>query len=161
MVYVQYQLAKHTNFLLLKTFLTAFLVFNLFIIFTETVMGLMNTSVYPGQSPSFMCEVPSTIPLQFTWYLNDQLVSNVTGSHMNVTASSSYTLNNVNYSDDNSNVRCSVAGSELVVNSSVAYLTGKLLWLTFQVICFKDTKLHYMYAIRIHLHCIYISMVSY
>ena len=88
-------------------------------------MGLMNTSVFPGQFAFFMCEIPSTIPLQFTWYLNDQLVSNVTGSHMNVTASSSYTLNNVNYSDDNSNVRCSVAGSELAVNSSVVYLTGK------------------------------------
>ena len=97
--------------------------------FTGTIMELMNTSVFPGQYASFMCEVPSTIPLQFTWYLNDQLVSNVTGSHMNVTASSSYTLNNVNYSDDNSNVRCSVAGSELVVNSSVVYLTGKSLWL--------------------------------
>ena len=92
-------------------------------------MGLMNTSVFPGQSASFMCEVPSTIPLQFTWYLNDQLVSNVTGSHMNVTASSSYTLNNFNYSDDNSNVTCSVAGSELLVNSSVVYLTGRLLCL--------------------------------
>ena len=92
-------------------------------------MGLMNTSVFPGEYVSFMCEVPSTIPLQFTWYLTDQLVSNVTGSHMNVTASSSYTLNNVNYSDDNSNVTCSVAGSELVVNSSVVYLTGRLLCL--------------------------------
>ena len=122
----------------------------MFIIFTETVMRLMNISVYHGQSPSFMCEVPSTIPLQFTWYLNDQLVSNVTGSHMNVTASSLYTLNNVNYSDDNSNVRCSVAGSELVVNSSVAYLTGKLLWLTFQVIALRiqnyTTCMQYAYT---------------
>ena len=100
-------------------------------------MGLMNTSVFPAQSALFMCEVPSTIPLQFTWYLNDQLVSNVTGSHMNVTASSSYTLNNVNYSDDNSNVRCSVTGSELVVNSSDVYLTGKSLWLTFELISLK------------------------
>ena len=90
-------------------------------------MQLIDISVFPGQSASFMCEVPSTIPLQFTWYLNDQPLSNVTGSHMNVTASSSYTLNNVNYSDDNSNVRCSVTGSELVVNSSVVYLTGKSL----------------------------------
>ena len=89
----------------------------------------MNTSVFPGQFASFMCEVPSTIPLQFMWYLNDQLVSNVTGSHMNVTASSSYTLNNINYSDDNSNVRCSVAGSEIIVISSFVYLTGKLLYL--------------------------------
>ena len=89
----------------------------------------MNTSVFPGQFASFMCEVPSTIPLQFTWYLNDQPVSNVTGSHMNVTASSSYTLNNVNYSDDNSNMRCSVAGSEIIVISSFVYLTGKLLYL--------------------------------
>ena len=103
-------------------------------------MGLMNTSSYPGQYASFMCEVPSTIPLQFTWYLNDQLVSNVTGSHMNVTASSSYTLNNVNYSDDISNVRCSVAGSELVVNSSVVYLTGKSHLSSFQgTTCMQHT----------------------
>ena len=88
------------------------------------VMGLMNTSVFPGEYASWSCEVQSTIPLRFMWYLDDQLVSNVTGSHMNVTASSSYTLNNVNYSNDNSNVRCSVAGSELVVNSSDVYLTG-------------------------------------
>ena len=92
-------------------------------------MGLMNTSVFPGQSTSWMCEIQSTIPLQFMWYLDDQLVSNVTGSHMNVITSSSYTLNNVNYSDDNSNVRCSVAGSELVVNSSNFYFTGKLQYL--------------------------------
>ena len=117
-------------------------------------MGLINTSVFPGQSASFMCEVPSTIPLQFTWYLNDQLVSNVTGSHMNVTASSSYTLNNVNYSDDNSNVTCSVAGSELLVNSSVVYLTGKSLWLTFEIptlrllhVCNTHTLLLYVYNI--------------
>ena len=89
-------------------------------------MGLMSTSLFPGQSASWSCEVQSTIPLQFIWYLDDQLVSNVTGSHMNVITSSSYTLNNVNYSDDNSNVRCSVAGSELVVNSSDAYLNGKM-----------------------------------
>ena len=86
----------------------------------------MNTSSFPGEYASWSCEVQSTIPLQFMWYLYDQLVLNVTGSHMNVTASSSYTLN-VNYSDDNSNVRCAVAGSELVVNSSDVYLTGKLL----------------------------------
>ena len=89
-------------------------------------MTLMNESVFPGEYASWSCEVQSTIPLQFMWYLDDQLVSNVTGSHMNVIASSSYTLNNVNYSDDNSNVRCSVAGSELIVNSSDVYLTGKL-----------------------------------
>ena len=92
-------------------------------------MGLMNTSVFPGQFASWSCEVHSTTSLQFMWYLDDQLVSNITGSHMNVTASSSYTVNNVNYSDDSSNVRCSVAGSELVVNSSDVYLTGKLQYL--------------------------------
>ena len=121
-------------------------------------MGLMNTSAYPGQIASFMCEVPSTIPLQFTWYLNDQLVSNVTGSHMNVTASSSYTLNNVNYSDDNSNVRCSVAGSELVVNSSIVYFTGKSLWLMYLSDHF--TKLSYMYAMYIYSHCMYINILN-
>ena len=88
-------------------------------------MGLMNASAFPGEFTSWSCEVQSTIPLQFMWYLDDQLVSNVTGSHLNLTASSSYTLNNVNYSDDNSNVRCSVAGSKLVVNSSDVYLNGK------------------------------------
>ena len=87
-------------------------------------MGLMNTSAFPGEYAFWSCEVQSTIPLQFMWYLDDQLVSYVTGSHMNVTASSSYTLNNVNYSDGNSNVRCSVAGSELIVNSSDIYLNG-------------------------------------
>ena len=92
-------------------------------------MGLTNTSVFPGQSSSWSCEVQSSIHLQFMWYLDDQLVSNVTGSHMNVIASNSYTISNVNYSDDNSNVRCSVAGSELVVNSSDVYLTGKLQYL--------------------------------
>ena len=102
-------------------------------------MGLMNTSVFPGQSASFMCEIPSTISLQFTWYLNDQLVSNVTGSQMNVIASSSYTLNNVNYSDDYSNVRCSVAGSELEVNSNDVHLTGKSHLSLFH-------KEYYMYA---------------
>ena len=88
-------------------------------------MGLMNASAFPGEFTSWSCEVQSTIPLQFMWYLDDQLVSNVTGSHMNVTANSSYTLNNVNYSDDSSIVRCSVAGSELVVNSSDVYLNGE------------------------------------
>ena len=87
----------------------------------------MSSSVFPGQHASWSCEVHSTIPLQFTWYLDDQLVSNVIGSHMNVIASSLYTLNNVNYSDDNSNVRCSVAGGELVVNSSDVYLNGNML----------------------------------
>ena len=90
-------------------------------------MGLMNTSVFPGQSASWNCQVQSTIPLQFMWYLNGQLVSSATRSHMDVTASSSYTLTNVSYSDDGSNVRCSAAGSSLVVNSSDVYLTGKSL----------------------------------
>ena len=94
---------------------------------TEIVMGLTNISAFPGQSASWSCEIQSTIPLQFMWYLDDQLVSNVTGSHVNVIASSSYTLNIVNYSDDNSNVRCSVAGSNLVINSINFYLTGKSL----------------------------------
>ena len=94
---------------------------------TETVMGLMNTSAFPGQLASWNCQVQSTIPLQFMWYLNGQLVSNTTGSHMDVTASNSYTITDVNYSDDGSNVRCSAAGSSLVVNSSDVYLTGKSL----------------------------------
>ena len=84
-------------------------------------------SAFPGEYASWSCEVQSTIPLQFMWYIDNQLVSNVTGSHMNVTASSSYTLNNVNYSDDNSIVRCSVAGSKIIVNSSAVCLTGKSL----------------------------------
>ena len=88
-------------------------------------MGLMNASAFPGEFTSWSCEVQSTISLQFMWYLDDQLVSNVTGSHLNLIASSSYTLNNVNYSDDNSNVRCSVAGSKLVVNSSDVFFNGK------------------------------------
>ena len=94
-------------------------------------MGLMNVSAYPGQNPSWRCEVQSTILLEFTWYYNDELVSNssVTGSqsHMDDTASSSYTLPNVSYSDNASMVRCSAAGIMLVVNSSVVSLTGKLL----------------------------------
>ena len=118
-------------------------------------MGLMNTSVFPGQSASFMCEVPSTIPLQFTWYLNDQLVSNVTGSHMNVIASSSYTLNNVNYSDDNSSVRCSVAGSELVVNGSVVYLTGKSLWLTFDIPAVRLLHVHNTHTLILYVYNIH------
>ena len=44
---------------------------------------------------------------------------------MDVTASSSYPLTNVSYSVDGSNVRCSAAGSSLVVNSNDVYLTGK------------------------------------
>ena len=98
--------------------------------FTETVMGLMNVSAFPGQSASWECQVQSTIPLQFTWYLDNVLVINTTGSHMDVTASSSYILTNVSYSDDNSNVTCSAAGS-LVVNSAAVYLTGKSVRLTF------------------------------
>ena len=103
---------------------------------TETVIGLMNVSAYPGQNPSWRCEVQSTIPVEFTWYLNDELVlnSSVGGSqtHMDNTASSSYTLPNVSYSDDASMVRCSAAGSVLVVSSSVVYLTGKSLWPSFR-----------------------------
>ena len=99
------------------------------------IMGLMNVSAYPGQSPSWRCEVQSTIPLEFTWYYNDELVSNSSvsqsQSHMDDIASSSYTLPNVSYSDDASMVRCSSAGSVLVVNSSVVYLTGKSLQYSF------------------------------
>ena len=94
-------------------------------------MGLRNMSAYPGQDVIWGCEVQSTIPLEFTWYINDILVSNssVDGSqtHMDNTASSVYTSLNVSYSDDASMVRCSAAGSVLVVNSSVVYLTGKSL----------------------------------
>ena len=97
-------------------------------------MGLMNTLVFPGQSVFWICEIPSTVSLQFTWYFNDVLVSNVTGSHMNNTASSTHTLYNVNYTDDNSTVSCSAAGSSLEVNSSVVYLTGKFLWLKFRLL---------------------------
>ena len=101
---------------------------------TETITGLMNTSVFPGQSDSWMCEVQSTIPLLFMWYLDNVLVSNVTGSHMDTTASSTYTFYNVNYIDNTSTVRCSAAGSKLMVNSSVVSLTGKSLWLTFRTL---------------------------
>ena len=97
-------------------------------------MELMDTSVFPGQSASWMCEVQSTIPLQFTWYLNEQVNLTETGSHMNNTASSTYTLYNVNYTDNNSTVRCSAIGSSLVVNSSVVFLSGKSLWLIFRLI---------------------------
>ena len=93
-------------------------------------------SAYPGQDVIWGCEVLSTIPLEFTWYINDELVSNssVDGSqtYMDDTASSVYTLPNVSYSDNASMVRCSAAGSVLVVNSSVVYLTGKSLWLSFR-----------------------------
>ena len=103
---------------------------------TETVMGLMNVSAYPGQNPSWRCEVQSTIPLEFTWYLNDVLVSNSSDggsqSHMDDTASSVYTLPNVSYSNNASMVRCSAANNTLVVNSSVVYLTGKSLWPSFR-----------------------------
>ena len=97
-------------------------------------MELMDTSVFPGQSASWMCEVPSTISLQFTWYLNNQVNLIETGSHMDNTASSSYTLYNVNYTDNSSTVRCSAAGSSLVVNSSVVYLTGKSLLLALRLL---------------------------
>ena len=98
-------------------------------------MELMDTSVFPGQSVSWMCEVPSTISLQFTWYLNNQVNLIETGSHMNdTTASSLYTLYNVNYTDNSSTVRCSAAGSSLIVNSSVVYLTGKSLLLALRLL---------------------------
>ena len=97
-------------------------------------MELMDTSVFPGHSASWMCEVQSTIPLQFTWYLNEQVNLTETGSHMNNTASSTYTLYNVNYTDNSSTVRCSATGSSLVVNSSVVFLSGKSLWLIFRLI---------------------------
>ena len=95
-------------------------------------MGLMSTSVFPGQAASWRCQVQSTIDLQFTWYRNEQVVLSDTGSPVGYIASSSYTLTNVNYTQNGSSVRCSAAGSSLVVNSSVVYLTGKLLWLTFR-----------------------------
>ena len=92
----------------------------------------MDTSVFPGQPAAWTCEVQSTIPLQFTWYLNNVLVLDDNGSHMATAASSMYTLYNVNYTDNNSTVRCSAAGSRLMVNSSDVSLTGKSLWLTFR-----------------------------
>ena len=91
----------------------------------------MDTSVFPGQPAIFMCEVPSTIPLQFTWYLNDQVYLTETGSHINDTASGILILNIVNYTDNSSTVRCLVNGSSLTVNSSVVSLKGKSLWVTF------------------------------
>ena len=98
-------------------------------------MELMDTSVFPGQSASWMCEVPSTISLHFTWYLNNQVNLIDTGSHINdTTTSSSYTLYNVNYTDNSSTVRCSATGSSLVVNSSVVYLTGKSLLLALRLL---------------------------
>ena len=105
------------------------------LLITETVMGLMYKSVFPGQSCSWGCQVPSTIPLQFTWYLNDDLIndtSTVSSSHMDNMASSTYTLNNVSYDNNSSTVRCSAAGSSLMVNSSVVSLTGKSLYLMFK-----------------------------
>ena len=104
---------------------------------TVTVMGLRNMSAYPGQDVIWGCEVQSTISLEFTWYINDELVSNssVDGSQTYVddtSSSSMYTSLNVSYSDDASMVRCSAAGSVLVVDSSVVYLTGKSLWPTFR-----------------------------
>ena len=88
-------------------------------------------SAYPGWNVIWGCEVQSTIPLEFTWYVNDELVSNssVDGSqtHMDNTASSVYTLLNVIYSNNASMVRCSAAGGVLVVDSSIVYLTGKSL----------------------------------
>ena len=98
-------------------------------------MGLMNELVFPGQSASWSCQVPSTISLQFTWYLNDDLIndtSTISSSHMDNMASSTYTLNNVSYDDNSSTVRCSAAGDMLMVNSSVVSLTGKSLWLIFK-----------------------------
>ena len=97
-------------------------------------MELMDTSAFPGQSASWMCKVPSTISLQFTWYLNSQINLIETGSHMDTTASSLYTIYNVNYIDNSSTVRCSAAGSSLVVNSSVVYLTGKSLLFVFRLL---------------------------
>ena len=45
-------------------------------------------------------------------------------------ANSSYTLTNVSYNNNGSNVTCSAAGNDLTVNSDgAAYLTGKSLWL--------------------------------
>ena len=85
----------------------------------------MNVSAFPGQFVSWSCEVQSTIPLQFMWYLNEQPILNVTGSYTNMTSSSSYSLNNVSYFDHSSNIRCSATGNTLIVNSSDVYLTGK------------------------------------
>ena len=64
---------------------------------------------------------------------------------MDVTASSSYTLTNVSYSDDGSNVRCSAAGSSLLVNSSDVSLTGKSIWISYMYSCsIKCQMLHDM-----------------
>ena len=108
-------------------------------------MGLVNTSAFPGQSASWNCQVRSTIPLQFMWYLNGQLALNTTGSHMDVTASSSYTLTNVSYSDNGSNVRCSAISNSLVLNSSDVFLTGKSLWL-------KGIKPYISTCMYVHTH---------
>ena len=89
-----------------------------------------------------MCKVSSTIALQFTWYLNNQIKLIETGSHMNTTTSSSYTLYNVNYTDNSSTVKCSVAGSSLMVNSSVVYLTGKSLLTITVSIAHTHTRTH-------------------
>ena len=93
----------------------------------------MNTSAFPGQYASWNCQVQSTIPLQFIWFLNWQPDFTTVGSHINNTASSSYTLNNVSYSDDGSNVRCSANASGLVALSNNVFLTGKSLWLMFKI----------------------------
>ena len=110
-------------------------------------MGLMDSSVFPGQSASWICEVPSTISLQFIWFLNNQVNLIETGSHMDTTANSTYTLNNVNYTDNSSTVRCSAGGGRLLVNSSVVYLTGKSL-ACIQIITVSITR---KYA-RTHAH---------
>ena len=95
-------------------------------------MGLMNVSVFPGEMASWSCQVQSTIALDFMWFINQEPVFNETGSHMDDTTSSSYTLNNVNYTNNASIVTCSASGSRLTVLSSNVYLTGKSLWLTFR-----------------------------
>jgi len=96
------------------------------------VMGLMNISMFPGEMASWNCQVQSTVALEFMWYIDNQSVLNETGSLMDDTTSSSYTLSNVNYTDDVPIVSCSASGDRLVVESSDVYLTGKSLWSTFK-----------------------------
>ena len=94
------------------------------LILLDNVDGLMNTSAYPGQDVVWMCSVQSTSMLTFMWFINGVMVSTEMGTLTGQTVNSSYTLENINYTDSNSVVMCRAAGSSVTVESTNVTLTG-------------------------------------
>ena len=81
-------------------------------------------SAYPGQDVMWMCSVQSSTVLNFTWFIDGVMVFNEMGTLTGQTVNSSYTLENINYTNSNSLVMCRTAGNSVTVNSDNVTLTG-------------------------------------